>query len=382
MKGESYCMDAELFSEGSIYYYENTSHTKTDYHNPSINQDFIVSRPVYILNSNPIPFDPFTINVLIITSSSNRVGIPINIDGYKDGKILPYAVYSVHKEYLTTYMGRVSDEMISSVNKAVKYHMGYSNEVPQYIVDYESNTREREYIVNKMSLKEKTVYDFLEEKCSFNSNYYTELNELFRCYHKTYKSNGYTRTQDFSRILNKQLNLYPNVELRVENHIKRYYGFSLTGNTHKVIIDDQKKATTTRTAESGILTLPNPDLYELLSDNSKKIYDKLDIIEKISNYYSSSENMSIKGIELQEKSIIKKMIVNDVDKKKNKVLTAMKNGANPLNMNDIDQYIVYICTDNEILNHLSEKHRKPGGVNRIKRLIRPNIKHFFPKDSW
>ena len=365
-------MDANLFSEGSIYYYENSTHTKADYHDQSINQDFIVSRPVYILKSNPTPFETFTITVLVITSSQHRVGIPINIDGYKDGKILPYKIHSVHKEYLTTYMGRVNDEMISTINEAVKYHQGYSDIVPQYIVDYEV----RQENINNLSVKEKTVYDFIENKCIFNSNYYVDFTELFRCYKKYAQSTGYTRTQDFSRMLNKHLDLYPTVEIRVENNVKKIYGFSICGNIHKVTISE-KKEHTTKHAEAANMKLPNSELRKLLSNEALKVYDALDIIQKISNYYSSPENMDIKSIPLQDKAIVKRMIENDVNKRKKKVLNKMSNGTNPYNMNDIDQYIIYICTDDEILNNLSDKYRKPGGVNRIKKIIRQNIKHFF-----
>ena len=371
-------MDADLFSEGSIYYYENTSRTKKDYYDSSINKDFLVSRPVYILKSNPISFDTFTINVLPITSSSKRVGIPINIDGLKDGKILPYSIYSVHRENLTTYMGRVSDEMISSVRDAVQYHLGYSDVVPQYMADHDIIMKKLNDKINKMTVLEKTVYDFLEKKCAFDSNFYAEYNELFRLYRKVYQKTGYTRSQDFSRILNKLMEFHPSVELKVENQIKRYYGLSIIGNIHKTDIDKGKELNTKRNAENSIVLLsPNSELSKHLSDEGKKVYDRLDIIQKISNYYSSPNNMDIEGIPTEDKQTIKKMIENDVNKRKKKVLAALDKGESPLGMNDIDQYVIYICTDNEILDHLSSKYRKPGGVNRLKRIIRQNIHHFF-----
>lgn len=136
-------MDANLFSEGAIYYYENRTNSKKDYNNEDLNHDFIVSRPVYILDTNPVPFDVYTVNILTITSSSNRIGVPININGYRDGKILPYAVHSVHKEYLTRYLGQVSDEMKEMIKSAVQYHLGFSKDIPKYITDYEEAERKK-----------------------------------------------------------------------------------------------------------------------------------------------------------------------------------------------------------------------------------------------
>ena len=60
-------MDADLFTEGAIYWYENKTNSKKDYDNSEINHDFLVSRPVYILRNNKTNFDEFTVNVVIVT---------------------------------------------------------------------------------------------------------------------------------------------------------------------------------------------------------------------------------------------------------------------------------------------------------------------------
>lgn len=378
-------MDADLFSEGSIYYYENKSHTKKDYNDPSLNQDFIVSRPLYVLNNRQTPFDQFTVNVLIITTSNNRVGIPINIDGFKDGKVLPYAIHSVHKENLVKYMGRASDDIISEVSKAVKYHQGYSDEKPVYLIDYENKLLTEKNMINKMSVKEKTVYMFLKERCIFNPSYVVTYDELFRMYSKTENENGYSRSQDFARVLNKHIKEMDDVSVEIMNKVKIFHGFSINGNVHKIEVkgegeDSHKRRVVSQSYKPYELVNNNDDLYNLLSKKGQHEYSKLDIIQKVDYYTTSLKYFNINGLSCEDdKYIIKKMIANDVHQRKDKILNKLKSGRSPLDMSTTDQYVLYICSNTEIRSHVKPYYIKSGGVNQLKKEIRKNIKHYFKK---
>ena len=377
-------MDVDLFSEGSIYYYVNKTNTKDDYHNDSINHDFLVSRPVYILKSNPIPFESFTINVLAITSSPHRIGIPININGIIDGKILPYAIHSIHKDNLSKYMGKASDDIIQTVSQAVKYHQAYTDEVPKYIIEYNEYMERVNEKIRNMSIKEKGVYLFLKDVCEHKPSSTILYDELFNEYKKYTNNSEYTRTQDFSKVLKRHVADFPNVNINVENKITYIQGLAIpvslknkpikkVGNqtTRKVISDNQKLYNT---------IVDNSQLYPKLTKKAKTIYDNLDIVQKISNYYKNYQNLDISDLLNEEdKLIMKRMIVNDVNSKKEKILRRLANGESPLNMKTTDQYIVYICTVDELSKNISKKYLERSSVQSIKKHIKKNIKHYFVK---
>ena len=378
-------MDADLFSEGSIYFYENKTNTKKDYENPDVNHDFIVSRPVFVIKNRELPFDTFTINVLVITSSSHRVGIPISIDGYKTGKVLPYAIHSVHKENLVQYMGRASDEIISEVRDAIRFHEGYTDTKPKYLIEYEERVKQEEMMLNKMSLKEKGAYLFLKERCNVNSSYMVSYDELFSSYQKHTNGNGYTRSQDFSKVLTKYIKNFNNVSIQTKNKVKIVFGMSVIGNTHRQsdTIDSlqsvkaSKDIVKNKTFEN---TGDNLSLYESLSLKAKKAYDKLDIIQKLDMCQTQPEDLSINGVSTEaDRRTIKKMILNDIAERRDKLFDRLDNGDSPLSMKTTDQYVLYICSNTQLKNHVKPYFLKTGGVSRLKKEIRKNIKHHFSK---
>ena len=376
-------MDTDLFIEGAIYYYENKTHSKKDYNNPSINKDFISSRPVYILKNRETPFEQFTINVLLITSSSHRVGIPINITGFKNGKVLPYAVHSVHRENLVKFMGVASEHIVQEVNEAVAYHSYATDKKPKYLTDYEQAVIEEQERLNHMSLKEKSVYMFLKDRCVYNQNYIVDFDELFKAYVKYSGNGGYTRTQDFSRVLNKYISASELVEIKTENKVKMLYGISLNGNVHKITLpseDDHKKGVITEASSKYELVSESDELFKMLSEKARELYLKLDIVQKIDLNGLSIDKYDLPGnISKEDKEIIKKIIGVDVEKRKTHVLNNLKNGASPLTMNAIDQYVLYNCTNNEIRSNIKPYYLKSGGITRLRKELRKNIKHFFKK---
>lgn len=380
-------MDANLFTEGAVYYYENRTNTKSDYKNESLNHDFLVSRPVYILKSNASPEDEFTVNVLAITSSHHRVGISINIDGLRNGKILPGAIRSVHKQYLTKYMGHVSDELKKEVSDAVKYHLGFVDEKPMYIVEYEKAQNHRKKIIKNLTPMQKTVYDFLEKKCVFKENYFVSFDELYTAYRKFAANDGYCKVQPTSKAFMKLSKELFDVECKTENRVKIFYGMGINGNVHKVNLDKELKARQRKSVllenvalnDSDIDDMTNQELFMLLDENSKNVYKHLDIAQKISNYTKSAYHLDIPEIDVNDIHIVKKMIENEVNFRKKKVFRMLDNGSAPVEFNTIDQYVFYVCTNEEIMEHINERYLRKGGITGLRRTVRNNIKHYFVK---
>lgn len=374
-------MDVDLFSEGSIYYYTNKSHTKEDYRKDSINHDFLVSRPVYVLKSNPTPFECFTINVLAITSSSNRVGIPININGIIDGKILPFAIHSVHKDNLTKYMGRASDEIIQSVSQATKYHQGFTDVIPEYVQEYIDYMDRINNKIKQMSVKEKSVYLFIKDVCEHKPTSVIPYDDLFKEYKNHTRNTQYTRTQDFSKVLKRHIDDFPQVHIEIENKITYVHGLSV--KVHKSNNQSQTQTKKTVIGDSAKLynnITDNSQLYSRLTKRARNIYDRLDIVQKISNYHKDYRTMDIaETLNEEDKIIMKRMIVNDVDRKKQKIFRRLDNGESPLNMKTTDQYLMYVCSINELREHISEKYIKRNSINYIRKELKQNVKHYFVK---
>lgn len=378
--------DADLFTEGAIYYYENRTNSKKDYKDDTLNHDFLVSRPVYILKKNETPFDEFTINVLVITSSVRRIGIDININGYKNGKILPYNIRSVHKEYLTKYLGHATPEIMEKVDKAVKYHMKYSQDKPEYLIEYEEQEKYRKKLLASLTLKEKGVYDFIQSKCLFRDIFYVGFDELFKAYAKDTKENVYARPQDFSRCLNNIMKEFPDVSRDDSNHIITYHGMSLNGNVHKKDASEGSKQKRDFVDDSSFIEqdadlelLTNDQLFNLLDKKSKKVWSRLGLLEKLDNYNKSPNELQIENYDGTDGRIIKRMILNDVNLKKLKILHVLDNGANPLALNTLNQYVLFVCSNEEILDHISHRYLKNGGIKKLRNQLRNNVKHYFKK---
>ena len=377
--------DANLFTEGAIYFYENNTNTKSDYKDETLNHDFLVSRPVYVLRKRETPFDEFTINVFVITSSTRRIGVPININGYKNGKILPYAIHSVHKEYLTKYMGQATPEIIEEVRRCELYHLGFSDDKPEYLTEYEEYERKHKELLNSFTLKEKGVYEFISDRCAFNDSFYVSASELYGEYIKAVKDNCYTRPQDFGKCLNNILHEFPGVERRVSNKIVQYKGMSIFGRIHKkeIKVKNQRRCILDKNSidedAQRLEDLPNDKLYNLMTEKSQKAWRKMSLLEKLDNYNKSPKDLIINNYDEQDAKVLKRMIVNDVNVKKDKVLRTLDNGANPLSMNTMNQYVLYICSNEEILNHISHRYLKRGGIGKVRNGLRNNVKHYFLK---
>lgn len=381
-------MDADLFTEGAIYWYENKTNTKKDYDDENLNQDFIVSRPVYIMKSNKTVFDEFTINVLVITSSPRRIGIPININGIRNGKILPYNIRSVHTKYLTKYMGHVSQDIMDEVGQAVAYHLKYSDIKPKYLEEYELSENTKKKCINELNDREMTVYDFINKKCLFKSNYYSESQELFQLYCKMYPDNGYHRLRDFNMSLSKIINIFSDVSIKEEHKKKIITGLSINGNVHKIDIPEatfEQVNHKKKIIEDEFIDVSNMNrdqLLDILDQQSKKVYFSLDIIQKIDIYNRNDSNIKFTNVPKKDIPIIHQLVRFDIDEKKQKVFKLLDQNVNPLNMNTVNQYVIFICTNEELLKHIDIKYLKKGGLPKLRKLIKNNIHHYFVKCKY
>lgn len=378
-------MDANLFSEGAIYYYENRTNSKKDYNNEDLNHDFIVSRPVYILDTNPVPFDVYTVNILTITSSSNRIGVPININGYRDGKILPYAVHSVHKEYLTRYLGQVSDEMKEMIKSAVQYHLGFSKDIPKYITDYEEAERKKSELINSLSKRELGIYRLIQNRCVFRDIYFVEIDEFIDYYKSRTYGEKYTRKCDITKCLAKLSKLYTDVQIdETEDGTKIIKGLSINGKIHKEEIpfeaENPLKGVVSDNASEkfslDVSEMTRAQLLENLNTQQKTIYDKMDIIQKVQNYHKNPDNYNFKVIDHHNGRIIKRLIDEDVDRKKEIIVNQLKKGESPYRMSHVNQFIIFHMTDNEIRDFVFKKYWKKG-VPKMKSGLKQNINYLF-----
>lgn len=377
-------MDADLFTEGAIYWYENKTNTKEDYEDENLNHDFLVSRPVYILRTKKVPFDLFTVNVVAITSSSRRVGIPINITGIRDGKILPYNVRSVHTQYLTRYMGHASKEIMDEVYQAVQYHMAYTDIKPKYLEKYESVLQRKERLVTELNQRESTVYEFVNKKCVFKSNYFTDTTELFQLYKKWYPD-GYKRLQDFNNAFTKIIEVFPETSIRIEYKKKIISGMSINGNIHKntpVEVIEEQASHKKKVYDEITLNLQGmtrDQIIDTLDDVSKKAYYSLDIIEKIDNYCRDVSKLRLPKVSAKDIPAVHMLIKQDIDEKKKKVFRLMDQHLNPLSFSTVNQYLVFICSNDEILKHIDEKYLRKGGLPKIRKTLKNNVQHYFVK---
>lgn len=378
-------MDANLFTEGSLYYYENRTNSKKDYKNPDINHDFVVSRPVYIIDSKEVGFNIYTVNVLVITSSPNRIGIPININGYRDGKILPFAIHSLHKENLTRYLGQVSDDMKTEIKNAVKYHLGFSDEKPKYLIEYEEFESAKEKLVKGLTPKEKTVNDLLKDWCLFKDNYYVESDEIFNSYKKRYGDSGYTRICDFNKCISKLQEIYPELSIDTLYNKKIFNGMSLNGNVHrKEQLTEEKKIkgivsdNADKDHELDVSEMTKDQLVAALDSQQLKVYEAMDLVQKFQNRKRNPDRFDFRTIDHYNARIMKRLLEIDVDEAEESIRHQLKSGKSPHDLNHYNQFIIYHWSNKEIENSVNPKYRKKG-IDRLKRVIKPKIQYLFNK---
>lgn len=371
-------MDAKLFVEGSIYFYENRTNTKKDYEDPELNHDFLVSRPVYILDSNPVPFDMFTVNVLAITSSQNRAGISVNVNGYRDGKILPYAIHSLHRENLVRYMGQVSEEMRDEVRQAVAYHMNFITKEPKYLTEYRAYRDFRKKFIISLSTKEKCLYDVFSTMLLFDSDYYMSIEEFFQIYHKSNVSDPYDRNANVSRTLRKIIeNIYPRIQIMDINQQKVVLGCSVIGKIHRKGTDNDPLSRGIRSETSKYGTdveelNTREELLEAIHPTQKKVYESLDMVMKLKNYRTNPDNFSFNTYDQRNARIMKKLLLLDVDEEKERVGERLKEGESPLNMSQHCQVVIFYMSDSDIRKYCDKKYYKHG-IKTLKKKIHSKI---------
>lgn len=379
-------MDAKLFTEGSLYYYENRTNSKKDYKNPDINHDFIVSRPVYILDSKETDFDVYTVNVLVVTSSPNRIGIPININGYRDGKVLPFSIYSLHKENLVRYLGQVSESMKNEIRNAVMYHLGFTEKTPKYIEDYKKFESYRKDLIKNLTPKESTVNNLLEEQCLFKKNYYVDARELFNTYKKRCKDNGYTRINDFNKCITKLQQIYPSISIDIINKNKIFNGVSINGNIHRKehLTEDKKTKgivsdNITKDHSIEISEMNRDQLITVLESEQLKIYEGMDILQKFKNRKKSLDDLDFKTIDHYNARIMKRLIEIDIDNIEKSIKSRLRAGKCPYDLSNYDQFIIYHWSNDEIRKNINPKYIKKG-VIKLKRSMKQNIQYLFNND--
>jgi hypothetical protein len=92
----------------------------------------LVNRPLLIVSNPHILFS--TITVCTITSQ-DRPGILVDtVDSkYTRSVILPWSLHTIHMNCISATKGVISPPMMKAVDEAVKFHMGFSDEIPPYM---------------------------------------------------------------------------------------------------------------------------------------------------------------------------------------------------------------------------------------------------------
>lgn len=131
-------MDVNLFAKGSLYWYHNRFTKKSDYGDPTKNQDFITNRPVIIVSENRDEILS-TCNVLVAlcTTSPRRPGILFESYNYDRTRLIkttcmPYQLRSVDTCFLTNFQGVVSKSLMAQIMDAIHYHDGLIDTPPKY----------------------------------------------------------------------------------------------------------------------------------------------------------------------------------------------------------------------------------------------------------
>lgn len=380
-------MDASLYMEGSVYFYENLTNTKADYKNDQLNHDFIVSRPVYVLDTQPVPFNVHTINVLIITTSKNRVGIPVNLTGYRNAKILPYSIYSIHKEYLTKYLGQVSPELKDEVRQALNYHFHFSEktEEPKYIKEYRIFSEKRDNFIKKITKKERSVVEVIET-CVMCESYYMGLDAFMRYYLEHTHGKQYYRICDITKSIQKLQELYPFIEIVEENERRILKGVILEKDLRQGSIFHklQRFHTISAIPEDSneqirlIKEMNRAELLKELDPNQKRLYDHMDIINKIEAKEDGFKEEDYKISDSYNYLLMKELIERDIKEKIDYIRKRLQNGDSPYNMTHLDQYVIYNMDDAELETIVRGKSIRKG-AKEMKKSIKRQIGYLFRK---
>lgn len=137
------------FMPGQVWFYYNPHATKAQEKVKELG--YVTCRPVVIIQSAFYPEWNDIVAVVPMTHSDRRSGIPIDTTILKDGGIieggtvLPYLIYSIKTKFLFPMMTQgsnrrrlisLSDEDFEKVMEGVKYHLGFSPDVPEYVANW------------------------------------------------------------------------------------------------------------------------------------------------------------------------------------------------------------------------------------------------------
>lgn len=129
------------FSKGQIWYYSNPYISKKDYADDRF-KDCLTTRPVLIIQEPEYAHWKSSVTVIPLTSSPRRSGInipPISCNDYIKhpySKVMPYKILSINTKYLKTYLGTLDSGVMKKIDEAIKFHLGYSHKIPQYVTDW------------------------------------------------------------------------------------------------------------------------------------------------------------------------------------------------------------------------------------------------------
>ena len=154
------------YQPGQVWFYYNPFATKDNEKKRELGA--VTCRPVVIVQAAFYPEWNDIVTVVPMTHSDRRSGIPIDTTVLKDGgvveggTVLPYLMYSVKTKFLFPMMTSGSNrrrlitlapEDFEKVLIGVKYHLGFSAEIPDYVANWKSiSDYDRRVIVKDIEL--------------------------------------------------------------------------------------------------------------------------------------------------------------------------------------------------------------------------------------
>lgn len=240
-------------------------------------------------------------------------------------------------------------------------------------------------LINSLSKRELGIYRLIQNRCVFRDIYFVEIDEFIDYYKSRTYGEKYTRKCDITKCLAKLSKLYTDVQIdETEDGTKIIKGLSINGKIHKEDIpfeaENPLKGVVSDNASEkfslDVSEMTRAQLLENLNTQQKTIYDKMDIIQKVQNYHKNPDNYNFKVIDHHNGRIIKRLIDEDVDRKKEIIVNQLKKGESPYRMSHVNQFIIFHMTDNEIRDFVFKKYWKKG-VPKMKSGLKQNINYLF-----
>lgn len=125
------------FTKGMVVYITDMSYAN-EFRATSGNAINLYGRPLLIVSPPNELFD--TINVIPFTSK-NRPGIHYDISSnrYESSVLMPYDIFTIDTKKISTVKCIVPRSVMQAVDKAIMYHLGYTEEVPPYLKDLDED---------------------------------------------------------------------------------------------------------------------------------------------------------------------------------------------------------------------------------------------------